>query len=65
MSDPEVVLEIVGKIIKWTYELASSDVLLSEQLDELEYNELKREIRDQYAERQIWPSEETENPDYL
>ena len=65
VSDPEVVLETVGKIIKWTYELASSDVLLSEQLDELEYNELKREIRDQYAERQIWPSEETENPDYL
>jgi dissimilatory sulfite reductase (desulfoviridin) alpha/beta subunit len=65
VSDPEVVLEIVGKIIKWTYELASSDVLLSEQLDELEFNELKREIRDQYAERRIIPSEETKNPDYL
>lgn len=65
VSDPEKVLEIVGKIVKWTYELASSDVLLSEQLDELEFNEFKKEIRNEYSEKRIWPEEESENPDYL
>ncbi len=65
VSDPETVLEIVGKIIKWVYELASSDVLLPEQLDELEFNQFKKEIRDQYAEKREWPPDEPVNSDLL
>lgn len=65
VSDPETVLEIVGKIIKWVYELASSDVLLPEQLDELEFNQFKKEIREQYAEKREWPPAESEGSEYL
>lgn len=58
VSDPEIALEIVGKIIKWVYELASSDDLLPEQLDALEFNEFKKEIRDTYGEIKEWASTE-------
>ena len=65
VSDPEMVLEIVGKIIKWVYELASSDELLPEQLDELGFHEFKHSIREQYEEKRIWPPEKDEESDLL
>lgn len=65
VSDPKKVLEVVGKIIKWTYELASSDELLPEQLDELGYEELKRTIREEYAEQRTWPPETSPDSDDL
>lgn len=63
VSDREVVMEIIGRIIRWIYELASSDELLPEQLDALEYNELKKDIREKYAEKRVWPPEETGSSD--
>lgn len=57
VSDPQILLEIVGKIIKWVYELASSDELLPEQLDELGFEEFKRDIKEQYEEKRAWPPE--------
>lgn len=58
VSDPEKGLEIVGRIIKWVYELASSDVLLPEQLDEIGFNDFKRSIRDEFVEVRTWPPED-------
>lgn len=65
VSDPVKAIEIVGKIIKWVYELASSDVLLPEQLDELEFNEFKKEIREAYAEKREWPPTSSDEPPVL
>jgi len=65
ISDPVKVLEIVGKIIKWVYELASSDELLPEQLDALEFEDFKRTIRDTYAEKRTWPPESSYDSDLL
>ncbi len=54
LSDPDTVMEVIGKIIRWIYELASSDQLLPEQLDELEYDAFRHEIREKYAEKRVW-----------
>jgi len=57
VSNPDVVLEIVGRIVKWAYELASSDTLLPEQLDDLDFSEFKKEIQELFAEKRVWPPE--------
>lgn len=44
VNTPEDVIRVVDKIIYWIYRQASSGSLLPEQLDELEFDEFKKEI---------------------
>ncbi len=45
VDTPEEVLRVVDKIIYWIYRQASTGSLLPEQLDELDFDKFRQDIR--------------------